>query len=142
MGPVGLGRAEGVPPTTTDRQPSTANRQPGQLGPGTVKNGNSQKWSPTPRTLLGHFEPVLTHFQPFSAGLAHFSLVPLETVMESNMGPKPVKNDFFQKWPHTLWEGQTDLFGPFGARFDQFYGYTGYRILDTGIAGKGPPPYS
>ena len=56
----------------------------------------------------------------------------LETVMESNMGPKPVRNDFFQKWVQTLWEGQTDLSGPFWARFDQFYGYTGYRIPNTG----------
>ena len=53
------------------------------------------------------------------------------------MGPKPVKNDFFQKWPQTLWEGQTDLSGPIWARFDQFHGYTGYRILDTGTPGKG-----
>ena len=52
--------------------------------------------------------------------------------MESNTGPNLVKNDFFQKWLQTLWEGQTDLSGPFWARFDQFYGYTGYWIPDTG----------
>ena len=47
--------------------------------------------------------------------------------MESNVGPKPVRNDLFLKW-----EGQTDLSGPVWARFDQFYGYTGYRVPDTG----------
>ena len=52
--------------------------------------------------------------------------------MESNVCPRRIKKDFFQKWPRTLWEGQTDLSGPFLALFDQFYDYTGYRIPDTG----------
>ena len=45
---------------------------------------------------------------------------------------KPVKCNFFQKWPQTLWGGQTDLSGPLWTRVDQFYGYAGYRIPDTG----------
>ena len=60
------------------------------------------------------------------------------------MGPKPVENDFFQKWPPTLRKDQTDLSGPVWAGFDQFYGYTGYRIPDTSTpvhrAKGGPPP--
>ena len=104
------------------------------MGPKTVQNGIFQK-----RTLWDHtgpFGPVLTRFQSFWPILASF-LPGLENVAESNMGPKPVQNDFFQKWPPTLWEGQTDLCGPVWARFDQFYGHTGYRILDTGHRPKG-----
>ena len=83
------------------------------------------------RTFGGQFGAVFSRFQTVWPILAQF-LPGLETVMESNMGPKPVKNDFFQKWPQTLWEGQTDLSGPFWARFDQLYGYTGDRIPNTG----------
>ena len=46
------------------------------------------------------------------------------------MGQKPVKHDFCQKWAQTLWEGEMDLSRPFWARFDQFYGYTGYQVPD------------
>ena len=42
--------------------------------------------------------------------------------------------------PQILWEGQADLSRPFWARFDQFHGYTGYRILDTGYRYTGTPP--
>ena len=52
--------------------------------------------------------------------------------MEFNTGPQPIKNEFFQKWPQTLWEGHTDLSGPFWAPFDQLYGY--------GIHNLCPPP--
>ena len=64
-------------PTSTNCQPPlTANRQPGQTGPKTVKNGKLQQWSATlgegqteGQTCFGHYGPVLT----CSAGLAHFS---------------------------------------------------------------------
>ena len=84
-------------------------------------------------TLGGQFGPVLTHRQRFWPILAQFLPGPgVGTVTEPNLGPKPVKTDFFPKWPGTLWKGQTDVSGPFWAHLDQFYGYTGYRILDTG----------
>ena len=47
------------------------------------------------------------------------------------MGPKTVQNVIFQKWPRTLWEGQTDFSGPFWAHSDQLpMPGTGERILD------------
>ena len=77
----------------------------GQMGLKTLKNGKFQNWPPTlgegQTDLLG---PVLTCFQTFWPILAQF-LPGLETVMDSDMGQKLVQNDFFQKWPHTLWEG-------------------------------------
>ena len=89
-------------------------------------------------TFWGHFGPVLTRFQLFWPIVAPFLPPGLETGMESSMGPKPVKTDFFQKWTQTLQEGQTDLSGPFRARFDQFSGCTGYRIPDTATPGSLP----
>ena len=98
------------------------------MGPDPIKSENFHNWSPTlwegQTDLSGQLRAC---FDPFSAVVICFwpILAPflpcLETVMESQMGSNPVKNDFFQKWPPTLW-----------ARFDQFYGYTGYRVADTG----------
>ena len=89
------------PPAAANRQPTpTANRQPGQMGPEPVQNGHF-KSGPRPlervtQTFVGHLGPVLTRFRPFWPIGAQFLPCP-ETVMESDMGPKPVKNDLFQK---------------------------------------------
>ena len=78
----------------------------GRIGPKTATIGNFQEWSPT--LWEGHPDfvgPVLTHFQRFSAVLAHFSPVSppgLKTLMESNMGPKPSKMTVSKVSPDAL----------------------------------------
>ena len=53
--------------------------------------------------------------------------------MKSNMDPNPVKNDFFQKWPQTLGEGQTDLSGPVLSRSMAIPNTgDGYTVRETG----------
>ena len=82
-----------------------------------AKNGqkcNFFKVVPTSGAIFGPFwdsGPVLIRVQLVWPILAHF-LSGLWTVMESNMGPEPVKNDFFQKWPHTN-EPFCAILGPF-----------------------------
>ena len=66
---------------------------------------------------MGHVGPFGACGDPFSTfkplwPILAQSLSGLETVTESNTGPKPVKNDFFLMWPQTLWEGRTDPSGP------------------------------
>ena len=135
-------------PTTTNHQPPpTANRQPTTRSDGPKPGQKSIKKFPTvvpdpwegSNGLVGPFWACL---DPFSAVLARYSPVSppgLETVMGSNRGPKPVKDDFFQKWPWTLWEGQTDLSGPFWACFDQLYVWL-YRVPHTGYWTPVHPP--
>ena len=128
-------------PTTTNCQPTIANRHQAptdnqarlaqKRSKMEIFNSGPRHLGMVKRTFLGHLGPALTRFQPDRPVLAQFPLG-LETVTECNMGPKPVKNCFFQKWPKILWEGQTDLSGPFWTCFDQFYGYTGDPIPDTG----------
>ena len=98
-----------------------------------LRNG-SEPFGGVKQTFWGHFGPVLTRFEPLAAVLAHFS--PFLAQFVGTV--KPGKSEFFPKWPQTLWEAQTDLSGPFWARFDQFYGYTGYRILDTSTPNFSP----
>ena len=95
------------------------------------------------RTFLGHFGPVLTFFQPCWPIFAQ-SLSVLETVMESSMGPKPVKSNFFQKWPQILWEDQTDLSGRFGPVLTSYMAIPGtaYWTLAHRAKGSPPPPHS
>ena len=119
------------PPTTTNRQPSpTANRhQPPTANqrPDGPKNGQKWKFSkvvPDPWggsngpfwAILGLFYPVFSHFQPYLPILAQF-LPGFEAVMESNMGPKTVKNGNFQKVDPNPWGGSN---GPLWAILDLF----------------------
>ena len=96
------------------------------MGPKPVKNEIFRQWSPTlwegQTDPLG---PILTRFQPVWPILAQFLLY-LETVMVANMGPNPVKNEFCQNWPQTLWGAsvggggggdQTDLSVPIWGLF-------------------------
>ena len=87
--------------------------------------------------FLGHLGPVLTRFRLFWPILAQF-LPGLESVMEYNMGPKPVKTQFFQKWPQTLWEAQTDLSGPVLCLYQELD--IGYWCTRQRSGGDSPPP--
>ena len=79
------------------------------MGPKTVKNGNFQRWSPTlgegQTDLVGPFwacftpfPAVFSRFQPFLPILAQF-LPGLETVMQSNTGPKMDRMEIVKSGP-------------------------------------------
>ena len=82
-------------------------------------------------------------------------LIPgLETVMESNMGPKPVKMTSFKSGPRPFGRVKRTFLGHFGPGLNSYMAIpgTGYQILDTDTPGKGrveglggnspPPPLS
>ena len=79
-------------------------------------------------------------FDPFSAVLAHFSpFHPLPGGRDGvQWGPKPVNNDLLQRWPQSLWEGQTDLSGPLEALLTSSMAIpgTGYRYTRQRAGGR------
>ena len=69
------------------------------------------------RTFLGHYGPVLTIYMamPGTGYRILDTSTPGKGIFQyarrakSNMGPKTVKSDLFQKLPQTLWGGETDV---------------------------------
>ena len=113
----------------------------GQMGPKRFKSENSQKWGPTlggvKRTFWGLFDPFFAVFGPFQPSFSPI-LGPRWTPTWAQNRSKMTSF----KSGHRPFGRVKDLSGPFWARFDQFYGYTGYRIPDTGhrYTGKGQNP--
>ena len=91
----------------------------GQNGtcPQTLREGQTDRFG-SPRACPGPFSAFLTHFSPVSTWVSRLC----DGVL---CGSKMAS---FKSGPQNLREGQTDLYGPFWAHFDQFYGYAGYRI--------------
>ena len=78
-----------------------------------VKNGSKMRFSkshPQPlgmvkQVFLAHFEPVVTHFDPWK--------IPKCLANGPFLDQKWVKNLLFQKWSKTIWGTQTSVFSPY-----------------------------